>query len=54
LADGFQKRRLKCEKSQMTDNKRRMPSDAKNPYWLWQGEVKRILKCEYLHVMYIV
>jgi hypothetical protein len=32
---------------QMTDNKRRTPSDAKSPHCLWQGELKRILKCEY-------
>jgi hypothetical protein len=53
LADGFQRRRLKCEK-QMTDNKRQMPSDAKNPHCLWQGELKGILKCENLHVMYSI
>ena len=35
----------------MTDNKRRTPSDAKSPHWLWHGELKRILKCEYLLVM---
>ena len=29
-----------------------MPSDAKSPHCLWQGELNRILKCEYLHVMY--
>jgi hypothetical protein len=33
----------------MTDNKQRMPSDAKSPHWLWHSELKRILKCEYLH-----
>ena len=38
----------------MTDNKRRTPSDAKSPHCLWQGELKRILKCEYLHVMYSI
>jgi hypothetical protein len=32
----------------MTDNKRRTPSDAKSPHCLWQGELKRILKCEHL------
>ena len=36
----------------MTDNKPRMPSDAKSSHCLWQGELKRILKCEYLHVMH--
>ena len=35
----------------MTDNKQRMPSDAKSPHCLWHGELKRILKCEYLHVI---
>jgi hypothetical protein len=30
----------------MTDNKRRTPSDAKSPHCLWQGELKRILKCQ--------
>jgi hypothetical protein len=38
----------------MTDNKRRMPSDAKSPHCLWQGELKRILKCEYLYVMHSI
>jgi hypothetical protein len=38
----------------MTDNKWWMPSDAKTPHCLWQGELKRILKCEYLHVMYSI
>ena len=38
----------------MTDNKWRTPSDAKSPHCLWQGELKRILKCEYLHVMYSI
>jgi hypothetical protein len=28
----------------MTDNKRWMPSDAKSPHCLWQGELRRILK----------
>jgi hypothetical protein len=36
----------------MTENKRRMPSDAKSLHCLWHGELKGILKCEYLHVMY--
>jgi hypothetical protein len=29
-----------------------MPSDAKSPHCLWQGELKRILKCE--HYMDII
>jgi hypothetical protein len=36
----------------MTDNKQWMPIDAKCPHCLWQGELKRILKCEYLHEMF--
>jgi hypothetical protein len=36
LAEGFQRRRLKCEK--LTD-------DGKSSYCLWQGELKRQL-CE--------
>jgi hypothetical protein len=50
LAEGFQRRRLKCEK--LTDDKRRTPSDGKSSHCLWQGLLKRILKCEYLLVMY--
>jgi hypothetical protein len=50
LAKGFQRRRLKCEKQ--TDDRRRIPSDGKSSYCLWQGLLKRILKCEYLIVMY--
>ena len=49
LAEGFQRRRLKCEK--LTD-RQRTPSDGKNLHCLWQGLLKRILKCEYLLVMY--
>jgi hypothetical protein len=51
LADGFQRRRLKREK--LTDD-RQQTTDAKSPHCLWQGELKRILKCEYLHVMYSI
>jgi hypothetical protein len=36
LAEGFQRRRLKCEK--LTDDRRRMPSDGKSSLCLWQGE----------------
>jgi hypothetical protein len=39
LAEGFQRRRLKCEK--LTDDRRRMPSDGKNSHCLWQGELKK-------------
>ena len=50
LAKWFQRRRLKCEK--LTDDGRWTPSDGKSSHCLWQGELKRILKCEYLLVMY--
>ena len=36
----------------MTDDRRWTPSDGKSSYCLWQGLLKRILKCEYLLVMY--
>ena len=39
LAEGFQRRRLKCEK--LTDNRRRTPSDGKSSHCLWQGELTR-------------
>ena len=38
LAEGFQRRRLKCEK--LMDDRRRTPSDGKSSYCLWQGELK--------------
>ena len=38
LAEGFQRRRLKCE--QLTDDRRRTPSDGKSSHCLWQGELK--------------
>jgi hypothetical protein len=38
LAEGFQRRRLKCEK--LTDDRRRTPSDGKSSHCLWQGELK--------------
>ena len=50
LTEGFQRRRLKCEKKM--DDRRWTPSDGKNSYCLWQGLLKRILKCEYLLVVY--
>jgi len=37
LAEGFQRRRLKCEK--LTDDGRRTPSDGKSSLCLWQGEL---------------
>ena len=41
LAEGFQRRRLKCEK--LTDNRRRMPIDGKSSHCLWRGELKKSL-----------
>jgi hypothetical protein len=38
MVEGFQRRRLKCEK--LTDDRRRMPSDGKSSHCLWQGELK--------------
>jgi hypothetical protein len=38
LAEGFQRRRLKCEK--LTDDRRRTPSDGKSSHCLWQSELK--------------
>jgi hypothetical protein len=38
LAEGFQRRRLKCEK--LTDDRRQTPSDGKSSHCLWQGELK--------------
>jgi hypothetical protein len=40
LAEGFHRRRLKCEK--LTDDKRRTPRDGKSSLCLWQGELKNI------------
>ena len=37
LAEGFQRRRLKCDK--LTDNRRRMPSDGQSSHSLWPGEL---------------
>jgi hypothetical protein len=38
LAEGFQRRRLKCEK--LTDDRRRTISDGISSHCLWQGELK--------------
>ena len=38
LGNGFQRRRLKCEK--LTDDRRRTPSDGKSSHCLWQGDLK--------------
>ena len=38
LAEGFQMRRIKCEK--LTDDRRRTPSDGKSSHCLWQGQLK--------------
>jgi hypothetical protein len=40
LAEGFQRRRLKCEK--LTNDGRLTPSDGKSSLCLWQGELKII------------
>ena len=40
LAEGFQRRRLKCEK--LTDDRHRTQSDGKSSHCLWQGELKRV------------
>ena len=45
LAEGFQRRRLKCEK--LTDDRRRTPSDGKSSHCLWQGELKMKLKLDW-------
>jgi hypothetical protein len=37
LSEGFQRRRLKCEK--LTDDRQRTPSDGKSSHCLWQGEL---------------
>jgi hypothetical protein len=39
LAEGFQRRRLKCEK--LTNDERRTPSDGKSSHCLRQGELKK-------------
>jgi hypothetical protein len=38
LAEGFQRRKLKCEK--LMDDRRWTPSDGKSSHCLWQGELK--------------
>jgi hypothetical protein len=38
IAEGFQRRRLKCEK--LKEDGRRTPSDGKSSHCLWQGELK--------------
>jgi hypothetical protein len=38
LAEGFKRRRLKCEK--LTEDRRRTPSDSKSSHCLLQGELK--------------
>ena len=48
MAEGFQRRRLKCEKltddrQQTTDDGRRTPSDGKSSHCLWQGELKKTI-----------
>jgi hypothetical protein len=41
LAEGFQRRILKCEK--LTDDRRRTPNDNKSSHCLWQGELKNYI-----------
>ena len=48
LDEGFQRRRLKCEK--LTDDRRRMPSDGKISHCLWQGELKMSVRQQYTHI----
>ena len=54
MAEGFQRRRLKCEK--LTDDRRLTPSDGKISLYLWQGELKInsntaiMLEDQYVHV----
>ena len=55
MAEGFQRRRYKCEKltddrrrttddgRRTTDDGRRTPSDGKSSHCLWQGELKTML-----------
>jgi hypothetical protein len=40
MVEGFQRRRLKCEKL-TDDRRRRTPSDGKSSHCLWQGELKK-------------
>ena len=40
MVEGFQRRRLKCEK--LTDDRRRTQSDGKSSHCLWQGELKNL------------
>ena len=42
LAEGFQRRRLKCE--ELTDDRRRTPSDGRSSHCLWHGELKIMSK----------
>jgi hypothetical protein len=44
LAEGLQRRRLKCEK--LTDDGRQTLSDGKSSRCLWQGELKMHQKCK--------
>jgi hypothetical protein len=47
LAEGFQRRRLKCE--QLTDDRRRTPSDGRSSHCLWQGELIKTREIERTH-----
>ena len=51
LAEGSQRRRLKCEK--LTDDRRRMPSDGKSSHCLWQGKLKMLLFYIYMNMYHM-
>ena len=46
LAEGIQRRRLKCET--LTDDRQRMPSDGKSSHCLWQGDEPIYIKLDIL------
>jgi hypothetical protein len=48
LAEGFQRRRLKCEK--LADDGRQTPSDGKSTHCFWQGELK--MTCYDMFIIY--
>ena len=48
LDEGFQRRRLKCEK--LTDDRRRTPRDGKSSHCLWQGELINYMQYSYCSV----
>ena len=50
MTEGFQRRRLKCEK--LTDDRRRTPSDGKSSRCLWQGELKMYVTLLVRHIIF--